>query len=243
MDNVSSDVAFTSSVKAIQERRGSRASYARMELRGGFRTVVTADLAAFLAQVDSAVLSTVNAAGQPYAQHRGGPKGFIRAINDRTLAFADYRGNRQYITIGNLAENDRAFLLLIDYATGRRIKLWGHARVVEDDPQLIERLMPAGYEAKPEQVIVFTIDAWDVNCPQHIPQKLDAADVAKALDEWRLKTEALENENAVLRRALAEARRAGDSPIGAAVARGPRQQIRSGIRTAPVELAVLDLPA
>src|SRR5262245_58080845 len=118
MDNVSSDVAFTPSVKAIQQRRGSRASYAKMEMRGGFRTAVTADLAAFLAQVDSAVLSTVNASGQPYAQHRGGPKGFIRVIDDKTLAFADYRGNRQYITLGNLAENNRAFLLLIDYATG-----------------------------------------------------------------------------------------------------------------------------
>ena len=123
-----------------------------MEMRGGFKTAVTADLAAFLAQVDSAVLSTTNAAGQPYAQHRGGPKGFIKVIDDRTLAFADYRGNRQYITLGNLAENPRAFLLLIDYATGRRIKLWGHARVVEDDPELTGRLMPAGYEAKPEQV-------------------------------------------------------------------------------------------
>ena len=215
LEKVSSDVAFTPSVKAIQERRGSRASYAKMEMRGGFKTAVTADLAAFLAQVDSAVLSTTNAAGQPYAQHRGGPKGFIKVIDDRTLAFADYRGNRQYITLGNLAENPRAFLLLIDYATGRRIKLWGHARVVEDDPELTGRLMPAGYQAKPEQVLVFSIDAWDVNCPQHIPQKLDAADVAKALDEWRQRNEALESENAALRHALAEARRTEGAQAGA----------------------------
>jgi len=214
LEKVSSDIAFTPTVKAIQERRGSRAGYAKMEMRGGFRTTVTADLAAFLAQVDSAVLSTTNAAGQPYAQHRGGPKGFIKVIDDKTIAFADYRGNRQYITLGNLAENDRAFLLLIDYATRRRIKLWGRARVVEDDPPLMTRLMLAGYQAKPEQGIVFSIDAWDVNCPQHIPQKLDAADVAKALEEWRLRAEALENENAALRRALAEARRADSSRIG-----------------------------
>lgn len=214
LEKASSDIAFTPTVKAIQERRGSRAGYAKMEMRGGFKTTITADLAAFLAQVDSAVLSTTNAAGQPYAQHRGGPKGFIKVIDGKTLAFADYRGNRQYITLGNLAENDRAFLLLIDYATGRRIKLWGHARVVENDAQLMRRLMPADYQAKPEQVIVFTIEAWDVNCPQHIPQKLDAADVAKALEEWRQRNEALEAENAALKRALAEVGREHSPRVG-----------------------------
>jgi uncharacterized protein len=210
-NKVSSDVAFTPSVKAIQERRGSRRSYAKLEMRGGFRTAVTPDLAAFLGHVDSAVLSTANARGQPYAQHRGGPKGFIKVIDDTTLGFADYSGNKQYITLGNLAENSRAFLLLIDYATGRRIKLWGHARVVDDDPQMIGRLMPPGYDAKPEQVIVFSIAAWDINCPQHIPQKFDAADVAKALEESQTRIAALESENAALRRALAQAR----SPSGA----------------------------
>jgi predicted pyridoxine 5'-phosphate oxidase superfamily flavin-nucleotide-binding protein len=207
----SSDVAFTPSVKAIQERRGSRRSYAKLEVRGGFRTAVTPDLAAFLSQVDSAVLSTANALGQPYAQHRGGPKGFIKVIDDTTLGFADYSGNKQYITLGNLAENNRAFLLLIDYATGRRIKLWGHARVVEDDPEIVRRLMPPGYDARPEQVIVFAIAAWDINCPQHIPQKFDAADVAKALEESQTRIATLESENAALRRALAQAR----SPSGA----------------------------
>ena len=218
LEKVSSDVAFTPSVKAIQERRGSRASYAKMEMRGGFKTAVTADLAAFLAQVDSAVLSTTNAAGQPYAQHRGGPKGFIKVIDDRTLAFADYRGNRQYITLGNLAENPRAFLLLIDYATGRRIKLWGHARVVDDDPEMLRRLMPPGYDARPEQVIVFSIAAWDINCPQHIPQKFDAADVAKVLEDSQTRITALESENAALRRALAQAPNAQARNPGSAVA-------------------------
>lgn len=205
----SSDVAFTPSVKAIQENRGSRRSYARMEISGGFRAAVTPDLAAFLSQVDSAVLSTANALGQPYAQHRGGPKGFIKVIDDTTLGFADYSGNKQYITLGNLADNDRAFLLLIDYATGRRIKLWGHARVVDDDAELLRRLMPPGYDARPEQVIVFSIAAWDINCPQHIPQKFDAADVAKALEESQTRIAALESENAALRRALAQAVPAG----------------------------------
>ncbi len=207
----SSDVAFTPSVKALQERRGSRRSYARMEISGGFRAAVTPDLAAFLAQVDSAVLSTANALGQPYAQHRGGPKGFIKVIDDTTLGFADYSGNKQYITLGNLAENSRAFLLLIDYATGRRIKLWGHARVVDDDPQMIDRLMPPGYDARPEQVIVFSIAAWDVNCPQHISQKFDAADVAKAIEEAQTRIAVLESENAALRRALAQARIPSDA--------------------------------
>ena len=216
MEKPSSDIAFTPSVKAIQERRGSRKGYAKMEMRGGFRTAVTPDLAAFLAQVDSAILSTANELGQPYAQHRGGPKGFIKVIDDRTLAFADYSGNKQYVTLGNLAENDRAFLLLIDYATRRRIKLWGHARVVDDDPQLLGRLMPPGYQARPEQAIIFSINAWDVNCPQHIPQKLDAADVAKAFDESQQKNAALESENAALRRALAQAPSASDSVAAAA---------------------------
>jgi predicted pyridoxine 5'-phosphate oxidase superfamily flavin-nucleotide-binding protein len=204
----SSDIAFTPSVRAFQERRGSRRSYARMEISGGFRAAVTPDLAAFLAQVDSAVLSTANALGQPYAQHRGGPKGFIKVIDDTTLGFADYSGNKQYITLGNLAENNRAFLLLIDYATGRRIKLWGHARVV-DDQEMIGRLMPPGYDARPEQAIVFSIAAWDINCPQHIPQKFDAADVAKTLEESQTRIAVLESENATLRRALAAARNPG----------------------------------
>ena len=209
----SSDVAFTPSVKAFQERRGSRRSYARMEISGGFRAAITPDLAAFLSQVDSAVLSTANALGQPYAQHRGGPKGFIKVIDDTTLGFADYSGNKQYITLGNLADNNRAFLLLIDYATGRRIKLWGHARVV-DDQEMIGRLMPPGYDARPEQAIVFSIAAWDINCPQHIPQKFDAADVAKTLEESQTRISALQSENAALRRALAQAH----SPSGAVAA-------------------------
>ncbi len=195
----SSDVAFTPRIKAIQAERGSRPNYARMEERGGFRTGLSEDLAQFLLGVDTAYLATANASGQPYAQHRGGPKGFIRIIGPKTLAFADYKGNRQYITTGNLAENDRAFLFLMDYAHRRRVKLWGRARVVADDDGLVERLMPEGYAARPEQVILFDVEAWDINCPQHIPQKIDASDVEQALVGLQARIAALEEENAALR--------------------------------------------
>ncbi len=194
----SSDVAFTPTVKALQEARGSRASYARMENHGGFRTAITPDLQDFLAEIDTAYLATANATGQPYAQHRGGPKGFIQVVDDHTLGFADFSGNRQYVTTGNLVDNDKAFLFLMDYAHKRRIKLWGHARV-SDDPALIARLMPANYRAKGEQAILFTVTAWDVNCPQHIPQKLNAAEVQTALARLEARIAELETENTALR--------------------------------------------
>ena len=197
-----SDIAFTPTVKALQTERGSRASFARMEERGGFRIAITDDLAAFLATVDTAYLATTNAAGQPYAQHRGGPKGFIRVVSTSTLAFADYTGNKQYISTGNLAENDKAFLFLMDYAHRRRIKIWGRARVVTDDAALIEQLMPQGYSAKPEQAILFEVEAWDMNCPQHIPQKIDVADVTAAVRQLEARIATLETENAALRAEL-----------------------------------------
>jgi uncharacterized protein len=177
----SSDVAFTPVVKAIQARKGSREAYARVEQDGGWRTEVDDRLAAFLAESNSLFLATASADGQPYIQHRGGPKGFVRVLDNKTLAFADYSGNQQFITQGNLAENPKAHIFLMDYAHRRRIKIWGEAKVVEDDAALLANLMPQGYRARPEQVIVFTIAAWDSNCPQHIPQKFDAADVAAAL--------------------------------------------------------------
>jgi predicted pyridoxine 5'-phosphate oxidase superfamily flavin-nucleotide-binding protein len=199
MRKPSSDVAFTSSVKAIQGRRGSRASYERVEARGGFETQITDELARFIADRDSAYLATASAAGQPYVQHRGGPKGFIRVLDPHTLGWADFRGNRQYITTGNLAENDRAFLFLMDYARRVRVKIWGQARVVEDDPALVTRLLPAEYRATPEQAMLFTVQAWDVNCPQHIPRKLDASDVEDALARLQERVASLEAENARLR--------------------------------------------
>lgn len=199
------DIAFTPAVKAVQERRGSRAAYAKVEARGGWAGEVTPDLLAFLAERDSAYLATASADGRPYIQHRGGPKGFIRALGPKLLGFADYRGNRQYISTGNLAENDRAFLFLMDYANRRRVKIWGRARAVEADADLVAALMPEGYGARPEQAILFDVEAWDVNCPQHIPPLFGLADVQGAVDALRERVAALEAENAALR----EAARAG----------------------------------
>jgi predicted pyridoxine 5'-phosphate oxidase superfamily flavin-nucleotide-binding protein len=178
-----SDIAFTPTVKAIQQRKGSRTSYERMEAGRGWSTAITPDLADFIAAQTSVFFGTASADGQPYIQHRGGPPGFLRVLDERTIAFADYRGNRQYISQGNLADNPQAFLFLIDYAHRQRIKIWGKARVVEDDPQLVQSLMPEGYKARPEQAFILTVSAWDSNCPQHIPQRFEAADVAAALAE------------------------------------------------------------
>ena len=191
---MASDVAFTPTVKAIQSRKGSRGAYARMESQGGWATAITEELAAFIAAQTSIFLATANAQGQPYIQHRGGPPGFLQVFDEHTIGFADFNGNRQYISSGNLAENPRAHLFLIDYATRQRIKLWGTARVVEDDKTLIARLMPANYRAKSEQAILFTVAAWDANCPQHIPQRLEAGVVAKALQSRDRKIAELEAE-------------------------------------------------
>jgi len=177
----SSDVAFTPAVKAIQTRKGSREAYAHVEQRGGWRTEIDDKLAGFLAEANSFYFATATADGQPYIQHRGGPKGFIKILDKSTIAFADYAGNQQYLTQGNLSENPKAYIFIMDYAHRRRVKLWGEAKVIDDDPALTDALMPKGYRARPEQVIVFKIAAWDTNCPQHIPQKFDAADVAQAL--------------------------------------------------------------
>jgi predicted pyridoxine 5'-phosphate oxidase superfamily flavin-nucleotide-binding protein len=194
----SSDVAFTPSVKAVQARKGSRRAYGCMEEKDGWETRITPDLAAFIAAQTSVFLATANAAGQPYVQHRGGPAGFLKVLDDKTLAFADFSGNRQYITQGNLADNPKAHLFLIDYAQRRRIKIWGEARVVED-AGLTARLMPDGYRARPEQAILFTVSAWNANCAQHIPQRFEAADVAAALAERDRRIAALEAEIARLR--------------------------------------------
>jgi len=186
---------------------------------------ITADLVAFLAQVDTAYLATANAAGQPYVQHRGGPKGFIHALGETTLGFADYAGNRQYVTLGNLAENDHAFLFLMDYAHRRRVKIWGSARIVEADSELISRLTPKGYPARAERAVLFEVKAWDVNCPRHIPQKLDAAEVAEVLGKLQSRIQFLEAENDKLR---ATARTPSDTTAmtGAISAFGTKQTLR-----------------
>jgi predicted pyridoxine 5'-phosphate oxidase superfamily flavin-nucleotide-binding protein len=176
-----SDVAFTDSVKAQQTRLGSRRAYAHMEEGGGWQTRITPELEEFIAARNSMYLATANAAGQPYIQHRGGPPGFLRVLDDQTFGFADFAGNKQYITLGNLQENRKVHVFLMDYAHRRRIKIWGELSAVEGDAALNARLKPEGYKARVERVMLIKVAAWDVNCPQHIPQKIDAADVTEAL--------------------------------------------------------------
>lgn len=199
MTHLASDVAFTPTVKAIQAKRGSRDQYAKAEERGGWRTTVTADLAGFLAEARSFYLATASADGQPYVQHRGGPPGFLRVVDERTLGFADFKGNRQYITTGNLADNPKAYIFVMDYAHRRRVKLWGRARVVEDDPALLARLWQEGYKARNEQIILFEVEAWDTNCPQHIPQMFHAEDVGQTVLQFQARIRELEAEVAVLK--------------------------------------------
>ena len=192
--HVSSDIAFTATVKSLQARKGSRRAYANMEARGGWETEVTPELAQFIAEQRSIFLATVNADGQPYIQHRGGPPGFLRVLDAHTLAFVDFSGNRQYISSGNLLENPKAHLFLIDYRQRRRVKIWGEARMVEATPELLAQLMPESYKARPEQVLLFTVGAWDANCPQHIPPRFEAEDVLAALQEKDRRIASLEAE-------------------------------------------------
>lgn len=189
-----SDVAFTPAVKAVQERKGSRNSYARMERSGGWATDVTPDLAGFLAELDMFYLGTASADGQPYIQYRGGPPGFLKALDAHTLGFADFGGNRQYITVGNLSENPRAFLFLMDYANQNRVKLWGTAKVVEGDPALLERLRDPSYPGRVERAIVFTVEAWDVNCQQHIHRRLSERQLAPVVEALRQRVRELEEQ-------------------------------------------------
>lgn len=194
---------FTPAAQRAQAERGSAARYER-RMAEGFPDTVTPELAKFIAEQDTVFLGTATADGAPYIQHRGGPKGFIKVIDEHTLGFADYRGNRQYITLANLMENDRAYLFLLDPARRQRIKLWGRARVIENDPALVEKLFDAGYNARPERAILFTIEAWDVNCSQHIVTRFTEADIGEALATVQAKIAALEAENARLRAALGQ---------------------------------------
>ena len=195
------DLAFSPAVKDVQTRRGSRKGYARMEEKGSANSTIDDNLAEFIASMRSFYLATASADGQPYIQHRGGPPGFLRVLDKSTLAFADFTGNRQFISTGNLAENPRAMIFLMDYRTRSRVKVWGRARVVEDDPELLESLLPKGYQARGEAAILFTVEAWDTNCPQHIPLMVFAEDVTGLAD----KLSALEAENKSLRAELAKA--------------------------------------
>jgi hypothetical protein len=193
-----SSLVFTAAVQTAQAERGSAKAY-EQRIVEGFPDKVTAELAAFIAEQDTVFFGTASAAGAPYIQHRGGPKGFIKVLDEQTLGFADYRGNRQYITLANLSENDRAYLFLLDPTRRQRIKLWGRAHVVENDPALVERLFDKGYKARPERAILFTIEAWDVNCSSHIVTRFTEAEIEQALATVLAKIAELEAENARLR--------------------------------------------
>lgn len=192
MRQFSSDIAFTPAVKGIQTDKGSRSSYARMETGGSWETRVTPELEAFLADLDMFYLGTTNAEGQPYIQYRGGAPGFLRKVDERTLGFADFGGNRQYITLGNLSENPKAFIFLMDYVRSRRIKLWGKARAAEADPVLLDKLRDPTYPGNVERAILFEIEAWDVNCPQHIHKRFPQNQVAPVIEELQTKIADLE---------------------------------------------------
>ena len=197
-----SDIVFPAAARLAQAERGSARVYEK-KIAAGYPDRVTPDLAGFIAELDTAFLATVSAEGAPYIQHRGGPKGFIKVLDDNTLGFADFAGNKQYITISNLAGNDRAYLFLLDFANRQRIKLWGRARVVENDPALMERLVDPGYRARPERAILFTIEAWDVNCSQHITARMTVPEVEELLGTVQERIAALQAENARLQAALA----------------------------------------
>ena len=194
-----SDIAFSDRVKTVQSEKGSRDFYAGMEETNPWSTRVTPELGRFISAQTSVFFGTASRAGQPYIQHRGGPAGFLRSLSDRQIGFADLAGNRQYITLGNLSENPRAFLFLIDYEHSRRIKLWGTAEVIEGDQDLMKRLVVDGQRGRPERAILFTLEAWDINCPQYIPKRLDMAQVDALLAERDRRILELEAELALLK--------------------------------------------
>ena len=194
MKHYTSDIAFTPAVKSIQAHFGSRDSYHRMEEGRGWSSTITPDLAQFIGQRDSFYLATASAEGRPYIQHRGGPTGFLRVLDESTLAFADFSGNRQYISTGNLSENDPVFLFLMDYPNRRRVKIWGRARIVDNDDVLVKQVTDETYAANPERVIVITVEAWDVNCPQHITPRFSESELESRIQRLNDRIAELEAE-------------------------------------------------
>ncbi len=196
-----SDIAITSAVTQAQDKRGSRKAYASMEQQGRqgpWQDVVTPELAEFIGERDSLYLGTASAGGQPHVQHRGGPKGFIKVLDEHTLAFADYAGNAQYISLGNLSENDKAFIFLMDYPNRSRVKIWGTAEFVEDDPELLKRVVDPAYEARLERVLIFHVGAWSPNCTQHIQQRFTVDEMAPRINQLEERIAELEGINASL---------------------------------------------
>ena len=209
MHEYPSDIAFTPAVKAIQTEKGSRTSYSKMESRGGWQTTVTPELKAFLADLDMFYLGTANSVGQPYIQYRGGAPGFLKVIDAKTLGFADFGGNQQYVTLGNLSENSKAFIFLMDYVHSRRIKLWGKATVVEGDPSLEAKLRDSEYAGNVERAILFEIEAWDINCPQHIHKRIPKGTVTPVIEQLQQRVLELESKLASVKLATAATNHSG----------------------------------
>ena len=203
MSATPSDIVFSAAVKAVQSRRGSRDQMAARGTGGGWPERISADLAGFIGTITTCYIATASAGGQPTIQHRGGPPGFLVVVDDTTIAFADFAGNQQYVTTGNLTENSRICLFLIDCENRRRVKIWGHARTVDDDPALIARLTPAASRARVQQAVIITVETFDVNCSQHIPQKFDAADVASTIKTFQARVRELDAENGELKARIA----------------------------------------
>ena len=194
MSTYPSDIAFTPTVKSAQQKRGSREAYARVEQRGGWQTEITPELSDFIAERDSFYFGTATADGQPYIQHRGGSKGFLKMLDDRTLAFADFAGNAQYISVGNLDENDKAFIFLMDYSNRRRVKVWGTASYVEHNKQLLADLVDDEYGGRVERAILFRVRTWDINCPQHIKMRFSERELASVVADYERRIRELEAE-------------------------------------------------
>ena len=202
MTDFVSDIAFTPAVKAQQARNGSREMLQQQLQTRDWPTKITNDLAAFIAQRDSFYMATVSETGHPYIQHRGGPKGFLKVVDETTLGFADVAGNRQYISTGNLNGSDKVHLFLTDYANSSRIKIWGRAKVIEDDAELVSKLTAPGYAARAERAILISIDAWDINCPQHLPQLFGEDIIRQVTAKLTQRIQSLEQENAELKKWL-----------------------------------------
>jgi predicted pyridoxine 5'-phosphate oxidase superfamily flavin-nucleotide-binding protein len=190
------ELAFTPAVRKLQERDGSRAHYARSETPGVGADPLGAREIEFISERDSFYLSTVSETGWPYLQHRGGPKGFLKVLDERTVAFADFRGNRQHVSEGNLAGNDRAALILVDYPNQQRLKLLGRARVVAagEVPGLIAQLADTGYEARVERAVLVRVEGWERNCPQHITPRYTEAELGPVLEPLRARIRELEEQ-------------------------------------------------
>jgi predicted pyridoxine 5'-phosphate oxidase superfamily flavin-nucleotide-binding protein len=195
---------FTPVIKALQERHGSRRQYARLENAAGSPDRLGPDEVSFIAGRDSFYMATVGETGWPYIQHRGGPKGFLKVIDDRTVAFADFAGNKQFVSAGNLSIDARVALIMVDYPAQARLKILGRVQILEGNPakELIERLRDPSYKAAVERVMLIRVEAFDWNCPQHITPRYTADEIQDALKPIEERLHKLEQENQRLRKQL-----------------------------------------